>query len=318
MASSQGTRTILFRLLTIPVTIHKAVDDKATPSLSEVHKKDLSPTTRKTFCSKEDLELDGDEVEKAFRLPTGKYLPIEPDELAALPIVSRTVIAIEGFVKPDAIDPIAYESPYYLGVPKHMPPEPYVLLREALTRTGAYAVAKVSLSTSARSESLAVIRPSGAVLVLHTVRWPALLRKPDMAPPPEVTVSSADLDMACELIERDSGLDLLNIRDKYATAFNAMIKAKVKGEEPPHGVPIPELAEPIDLSEALRKSLKRGGRAGSAAAKRRTAAPAKTSRARTGAAAAKPSKTAGARSAAGSRKAAPTKRASGRRGHEAS
>jgi DNA end-binding protein Ku len=307
MAASLGTRTILFGLLTVPVTLHKAADDKATPSLNQVHRADLAPIKQKTYCSAEDIELASGEVEKAYKLPGGAYLVLDPDELAALPIASRHVIAIQGFIKADSLDPIAYEKAYYLGTPRRIPEEPYVLLREALTRTGTYAVAKVSLSTTSGAESLAVIRPAGEILVLHTVRWPALLRKPDMAPSSDVTVRSTDLDMACELIERNSELDLQAVHDEYAKALNGLIRAKMKGEPQPHGAPTPGTAEVIDLTEALRKSLEHAGAetGPTARSKRRTAATKKASEARTSATTAKSSTP---RTRAGERKSAATKR----------
>ena len=70
-----------------------------------------------------------------------------------------------------------YEKAYFLE-PDGPATRPYVLLRDALTDSGRVAIAKVAIR---QRESLAMLRVREGVLVMHTMRWPDEIRRPDFA-----------------------------------------------------------------------------------------------------------------------------------------
>ena len=78
---------------------------------------------------------DGDEVPyeqivKGYELASGAYVVITDDELAALDPKALRTIDIDEFVDLAEIDPIFYDSAYYLAPDKAA--KPYALLAEAM------------------------------------------------------------------------------------------------------------------------------------------------------------------------------------------
>jgi DNA end-binding protein Ku len=98
------------------------------------------------------------------------------------------------------------------------------------------------------------------VLVLHTMRWPDEIRRPDFGFLDEdVTVRPQELQMAEALISSMSGeFDPGEFTDDYTAAMTALLEAKQSGGQVQ---PLPETAEPgaavVDLMSALRRSVER-------------------------------------------------------------
>jgi DNA end-binding protein Ku len=97
------------------------------------------------------------------------------------------MVEIEALAAAADIDPEFYERPYHLG-PRDGGDGAYRPLHEALTRTGRAAIGRFTFYERAY---LVAIRPLGAVLVLHTMRFAdevvpwqeSGLEAPERAPP---------------------------------------------------------------------------------------------------------------------------------------
>jgi DNA end-binding protein Ku len=104
------------------------------------------------------------------------------------------------------------------------------------------------------------------VLVLHTMRWPDEIRRPDFAFLDEdVSVRPQELQMAEALIGSMTGdFDPSEFTDDYREAMTALLEAKQSGGEVQA---VPEVADTgaavVDLMSALRRSVERA-RGGSA------------------------------------------------------
>ena len=81
------------------------------------------------------------------------------------------------FSPADQVDPILWNRSYYVE-PEPAGARAYVLLRDALDRSGKVAVTKVALR---QRESLATLRTRDGLLVLETMLWPDEVRVPDFA-----------------------------------------------------------------------------------------------------------------------------------------
>src|SRR5262249_11823766 len=162
-------------------------------------------------------------------------------------------IDVLGFVPSEQVDPILYAKAYYLE-PDGSATKPYVLLRDALTRTDRVAIVKVALR---QREQLATLRVRDDVLVLNTMLWPDEVRKPDFEFLDEdVSARQAELAMAGSLIESMAAdFDPGDYTDNYRAALQEVIDAKVAGREvvaPEEEAPAPSGA--VDLMAALRAS----------------------------------------------------------------
>jgi hypothetical protein len=102
---------------------------------------------------------------KGYELSSGQYVTVGDDELAALdPEASRTV-DIEQFVDLAEIDPIFYDSAYYVA-PDKATAKPYALLVRAMEESGKVAIARFVMRSK---QYLCAVRPKDGVLVLSTM-----------------------------------------------------------------------------------------------------------------------------------------------------
>src|ERR1700719_4722653 len=165
-------------------------------------------------------------------------------------------MTIEKFVDTASIDPVYYDSAYYLVPDGDAGKDVYAVLREAIVKTGKTALSRVCLGPRERTVAL---RPVGDGLMAHT-----LYEDRDLNSSQELfdhlAATKTDPEMvqlATQLVQRQSGeYDAADLEDRYETRLRAMIDAKLKGE----GVELSEPEEPdrtnvVDLMAALKKSL---------------------------------------------------------------
>ncbi len=316
---------VSFGLVSIGVKLYSATEDKDI-RFNQVHATDGGRIKYKRVCSIDGEEVEYSEIAKGYELPDGQLVILTDEDFDELPLSSRREIDVLQFVNQDEIDPIHFEKTYYLE-PDGPATRPYVLLRDALANAGQVAITKIALR---QRESLAALRVRDDVLVLHTMRWPDEIRRPDFGFLDEdVTVRPQELQMAEALISSMSGaFDPHEFTDDYREAMTALLEAKQTGGEVQ---PVPETADPgaavVDLMSALRRSVEkaRGGSADEepapakrAPAKKATAprkaaeedeAPAKPAAKKAPAARTTAAKTPAARKTTAAKKAAPKKTA---------
>ncbi len=91
---------------------------------------------------------------------------LEPEDFKRANVKATQTVDIVQFADEAAIDPTYFEKPYYL-VPGKRGAKPYVLLREALRKSGKVGIARVVIRTR---ESLAAVMVKGDALVLELLR----------------------------------------------------------------------------------------------------------------------------------------------------
>jgi DNA end-binding protein Ku len=263
---------VSFGLVSIGVKLYSATEDKDV-RFHQVHAVDGGRVKYRRICSIDGEEIEYGDIAKGYELPDGQLVILTDDDLAELPLSTRREIEVLQFVEQSEIDPIHFEKTYYLE-PDGPATRPYVLLRDALENTGQVAITKIALR---QRESLAAMRVRDGVLVLHTMRWPDEIRRPDFGFLDEdVAVRPQELQMAEALItSMAGGFDPGEFTDDYREAMTALLEAKQTGGEVQ---PVPENADPgaavVDLMSALRRSVERargGGDAEEAPAPRRRA-----------------------------------------------
>jgi DNA end-binding protein Ku len=244
--------TISFGLVSIPVRLVSATEEKDV-SFRQVRRSDGSRVRYRRVAEADGEEVPYAEIAKGYELPEGDVVVLTDDDLSSLPVASGKAVDVLQFVDADEIDPAAYARPYY-AVPAG-DAKPYVLLRDALQRSGRVAVVKVSLRSR---ERLAVLRPRGDALVVHTMLWPDEVRSVELpAEAREVEPKEQEMAMASSFIDAMSGpFTPEEYHDDYRAALEELVASKVEGREvvsPPAGDG--EQAEVVDLMEALRRSV---------------------------------------------------------------
>ena len=134
MARAIWSGTISFGLLNVPVKMYSAVSRK-TIRFNELRGSDGSRVRHKRVAEADDKEVDYDEIVKGYELSKDRYVVLTRDELAELDPQKTRAIEIQDFVDIDQIDPIYFDSPYYLA-PAEGAEKAYSLLVKAMESSG--------------------------------------------------------------------------------------------------------------------------------------------------------------------------------------
>jgi DNA end-binding protein Ku len=245
---------ISFGLVSIPVKLYTATEERDV-SFHQVHRTDGGRIRYKRVCSLDGEEVAYADIAKGYELPGGEMVVLTDDDLADLPLSTSRVVDVLSFVPLDQVDPIYFAKSYYLE-PDKAATKPYLLLRNALERSGMVALVKVAIRTK---EVLATLRVREGVLMMETMIWPDEVRTPDFPFLEEdVTVRPQELTMAESLIESMAGdFDPGQYHDEYREALQEVVEAKVEGRDIVE--PQPEAIAPggavVDLMAALRESV---------------------------------------------------------------
>jgi len=158
-------------------------------------------------------------------------------------------------VDKDEVDPIYFESSYYIG-PEGAAAKPYALFLAALTDTKQDAIAKIAMHNR---EHVVLIRPSDGGLILHTLYYPNELHKAHRGETPKTKYSAKELELARNLVTQLKGaFKPQELKDTYRENVERLIAQKQKGEKLT-AIKQPAKAPVIDLMEALKRSLRASG-----------------------------------------------------------
>jgi DNA end-binding protein Ku len=282
MARAIWSGSISFGLLNVPVKLYSAVARRGI-SLREIRESDGARIRHRRVAEGTDEEVPYENIQKAFEITSGNYVPIGKDELAALAPKKTRAIEVLDFVDLGEIDPIYFDSPYYLG-PAEGAEKAYSLLASAMEASGKVAICRFVFRNK---EHLAALRTDGGVLTLTTMRFADEVVAPDeladVLPAEKPKVAKNEVEMAEKLIDSlTSEFDPSAYRDEYREELMALIERKAEGKE----IVTPQEAEPEataapDLMAALEESIAavkgKGGKA-SKAPKKRKAAPKKAAK----------------------------------------
>ena len=247
---------ISFGMVVIPVKLYAATEQRDV-AFRQVHAEDGGRVQYRRFCSLDGQEVAYSDVAKGYELATGDVVVLTDEDMQELPLATAKRIDVLHFSPAGQLDPILSNKAYYLE------PEPpgvraYALFRDALERSGRVAVAKVAIR---QREALAALRVRDGVLVLETLLWPDEVRTPDFKFLGEdVDVRSQELKMAASLIDTmTEDFDPALYKDTYREALEALVQAKIEGNEVVRPVGATASAGksdgPADLAETLRASV---------------------------------------------------------------
>src|SRR5919204_3878487 len=278
--------SISFGLLNVPVKLYSAVARKQV-SFRELRASDKSRIRHRRVAESDGEEVPYEEIVKGYEIGPEQYVVLTRDELEEMDPKKTRAIEIQDFVDLEAIDPIYFDHPYYLG-PDKGSERAYSLLARAMAERGRVAIARFVLRNR---EHLAAIRSTGEVLMLATMRFADEVVSPDeldgVIPDEVEEPQKRELDMAGALIDQlTSEFEPDRYRDEYREELLAMIERKARGEELVEAVSEePQPTKAPDLMAALEESLAavRGeplaagaGAGGDGGSRRRTTAKSKS------------------------------------------
>jgi DNA end-binding protein Ku len=257
---------ISFGLVYIPVTLHSATAEHRM-KFNLLDKKTMNPVGNKQVNKATGEAMQKEEIVKGFEYEKDQYVVVSPEEIkAALPKSTQT-IEIESFVDAGQIPSTYYNKPYYVA-PAAKGQKPYLLLMKTLERTGKVGIARVVISTR---QHLAALFPTEEGMVLELLRWHDEVRDTAGLPLPDeddAKVNERELKMAEQLVKELAGKwKPEQFHDEFRDKLEKVVEEKVKagkGEhimKPIEGEEMKTSADIIDLTELLRRSLRKGAKA---------------------------------------------------------
>jgi DNA end-binding protein Ku len=282
MARAIWSGSISFGLLNVPVKLYSAVARRGI-SLREIRESDGARIRHRRVAEGTDEEVPYEKIVKAYEISKDRYIPLAKSELEALAPEKSRAIEVQDFVDLEEIDPIYFDSPYYLG-PAEGAERAYSLLVRAMEESGKVAIARFVFRNK---EHLAALRPGDGVLTLTTMRFADEVVPPaeldDVLPAEKPKIGKREVEMAEQLIDSlTRRFDPTAYRDEYREQLLAMIERKAAGEEvvaapseEREPTKAPDLMAALEQSIAAVKGEQDGKAARKPAAKKKRAAPAK-------------------------------------------
>ncbi len=250
MASTVWKGHLTFGLVSFPIKLFSAARGESV-SFNQLHKVDGSRIKQVLFCQAEDKPIPRSEIVKGFEYEKDRYVTIEDEDIKKVAPASAKVMEVLEFVKADQVDPIYYETSYYMA-PDEAGEKPYALLFEALKKSGYCGVGKIAMHNR---EHIVILRPGKNGVLLHTMFFNHEIRQVDEFRTDTSLVSDKELALANLLIETLAAeFEPAKYKDSYRENLMAMIEAKKAGQEV-IATPEPQQHKVIDILEALKASL---------------------------------------------------------------
>lgn len=220
---------IAFGLVTVPVMLKKATEAKET-RFRQVHAGCGGRIRQERHCLLCEKVVEFGELTKGLEVGEG-MVEFTDEELAQLPLPTTRVISVEQFIPAPQLDPmlVAGGLCYYVE-PEAIGGRAYVLLRDALVKSGKVGVCKLALR---KRESLAALTIRDGVLVLTTMLWPDEVRHADFGFLTDETLKARpqELKMALSLVESmTADFDASLYTDDYGLALQSLVESKLKGK----------------------------------------------------------------------------------------
>jgi DNA end-binding protein Ku len=197
-------------------------------------------------------EIAYEEIRKGYEIAPGEFVSMTRDEVAALAPERSRVIDVEQFVDVSAVDPIYFESRYYV-VPDREWSSPFRVLRQAMAAADRMAIAWFTLRSR---RYLSAVRPYGEVMLLTTmVHADEVVPAEFWIPKSDEAASDKELSMAKLLIDTLSGpFEPERYPDEHRQRLMNAIDSKTADVVEMPAAPSPTRV--LDLMAALEASVK--------------------------------------------------------------
>lgn len=208
-----------------------------------------------------------EEIVKGFEFENGQYVVLEDEELRNIRPTTSKELQIVEFVRMAEIDPIFFETSYYVK-PDEAGERPYGLLYQALRETGFIGLAQMAMHSR---DHVVVLRPGRTGLIAHTMFYVDEVHPTEEFRADVSDLNARELNLAKRLIETMvAPFEPEKFRDTYRERVEQMIATKVAGREVSREQPaLPPKAAVIDIMRALEESLRMSRKPVSPAAPRK-------------------------------------------------
>jgi DNA end-binding protein Ku len=251
MAASVWSGYLTFGLISMPVRLYSGARGEHI-SFNMLHRDDMTRVKQQLYCPADDRVVERDEIVKGYESRKGEYVIIEPEEIKKIEPKTAKAMEILEFVKEDDVDPIYFESSYYMTA-EEAGKRPYALLARALEESRYVAIAKLTMHNR---EYTVFLRAYQGGMMLHTMYYSDEVRALENFGKDNVELKEAELKIAHQLITAlAADWEPEKYHDTFQENLKALIKARLEGkdvtavEQPGKPAPV------VDLMAALKQSL---------------------------------------------------------------
>ena len=221
-------------------------------SFHMLHRDDNTRIKQQLYCPTDERVVERNEVVKGYEFRKGEYVVVEPEEIKKIEPKTAKAMEILEFVKQEEIDPVYFESSYYLA-PDEAAQKPYALLVKAMKVTGYVGIAKLAMHNR---EYTAFLRPYEKGLMLHTMYYQNEVREAPDFGTNHASLKDAEVKVAHQLIEALAAKwDPSKYYDTFEENLKKLIKAHMEGKQVVAIDRPKPSATPKDLMAALKESL---------------------------------------------------------------
>jgi DNA end-binding protein Ku len=251
MAASVWSGYLTFGLISMPVKLFSGARSSGI-SFNMLHRDDLSRLKQQYVCLADGKVVERSEIVKGYEFRKDEYVVIEPEEIKKIePKTAKTMEILE-FVKTSEVDPVFFESSYYM-VPDEAGRRPYALLTKAMEESEYVAIAQLTMHNR---EYTVFLRPHEGGMMLHTMYYAEEVRKLEGFGAPDVELKDAEVKVAHQLIEAlAADWDPEKYHDSFQDNLKNLIQTKLEGGKIAEVEKPKKLAPVVDLMSALKQSL---------------------------------------------------------------
>ena len=260
-------------LVSCPVALYTAHRETA-----NLHFHFINPATGNrvrmvTLDSQTDEELKRGDLARGYEFEKGQYILLDNEDFEKARVESSSTLNVEKFVTADSIDPVYFDTSYYMAPDGDTAQDVYVVVRDAIRKSGSVALSRLVIS---RRERAVAIMPMGSGLILHTLYETRDIANPErlFESVPKQEPAPDMVQLATQLIERQAApFKPTDLDDRYEARLREVIDAKIHGAGFKPEQEAPERGNVIDLMAALKRSLGQADKSPPAPANKTKAAP---------------------------------------------
>jgi len=243
-------------LVSCPVALYPAHHERA-----NLHFHFINPATGHrvkmiTLDTGNEHPVKRGDLARGYEYKKDHFLILSDEDFESVKVESSTTLKIDKFVETKDFDPVYFDTSYYVAPDGDGDQDVYVVLRDAIARTGRMALSRLVIG---RRERAVGLLPMGKGLVLHTLFEARDLNASDrlFADVPSAKADKEMVDLAALLIDRQTfPYDPVDTEDRYESRLRLRIEAKIAGQPVEAEDEAPEdRSNVVDLMAALKKSL---------------------------------------------------------------
>jgi DNA end-binding protein Ku len=211
----------------------------------------LAPVQQVSVRKGTDEVVSQKSVVKGYEYEKDRFVVVDPEELKGIAPKTATEMEIQEFVQLAEIDPVYFETSYYVR-PEEAGEKAYALLYSSMQLSGLVAIAKFAMHNR---EHVVVLRPGKRGIISHTMYFTSEVRADEEYRADTSMVAPKELELAQTLIHSLAApFEPEKYRDTYREKLESILARKVEGKPLPK-IEQPKQAEVVDIAEALRRSL---------------------------------------------------------------